>query len=60
MFKQFVKSINATVEPRIIKINYLDRKIRVLHKRIVREHQEMIKELLPNQKKKNPMDMDKK
>lgn len=51
MFNHIVKSVNATIEPRMLKIRHLDKRIRVLHKQIIKEHEEMLKELNPLPKK---------
>lgn len=51
-----IKQLHAIVEPRIMKIRHLDKRIRVLHKKIVQEHQELLKDLNPIPQKDKKQD----
>lgn len=46
-----IKQLHAIVEPRIMKIRHLDKRIRVLHKKIVKEHEALINDINPIPKK---------
>lgn len=51
MFKQLRATIDNVIEPRMLKIRHIDKRIRVLHNLLVKEHQEMLKDLNPLPKK---------